>query len=103
MVPISVGSVELIPKPTPGVISEITMAPCKGPEDPFRNTVHVAVILSEVTSMRVVPLSSMLPVKITDIFYSSRRIFMRSLYSINHLANKKGDILDVGTNLQYVY
>jgi hypothetical protein len=53
--------------------------------------------------MRVVPLSSMLPVKITDIFYSSRRIFMRSLYSINHLANKKGDILDVGTNLQYVY
>ena len=57
----SLGSVEENPNPTPGVISEMTTEPFSCADTPFTITRQVAVILSEVTSTRVIPFSKMLP------------------------------------------
>ena len=69
--------VEERPKPTPGVISDITIVPFKGPDAPFKDTVQAAVTFVDVTSTREVPCNGMLPVKTTpDISIVSVRLFI---------------------------
>jgi len=66
--------VEERPKPTPGVISEITTEPLTGPEEPFISTRHIVVILSELISTRDVPRSGTLPERTVDILSKMEKV-----------------------------
>jgi len=71
MTPVSAGSVEERPNPRPGDISEITIVPFMGPDEPLMKTRDVTVTKSEVISTRVGPFNSTLPETTTDISIDS--------------------------------
>jgi len=88
--------VEERPKLAPGVISDTTIVPLRGPDAPFSKTRHVAVSLSDVTSTRDVPWSGTLPDRRTvDISKKVKVLLFRNFYQIRETPH-------VVTDLQYI-